>query len=274
MNELDRLVWAVESSYALGEARFGVRTTSKRFGEWLDHALGAYRVTETTPVHYSIVIADGDSAGGLAKERYHTLYKATVANSKTLDIMTLVRTFLSDLEQYLWLERDDAIYADMAPVSLGGATALVPWAIVPYIGTLGRRRTDRHGLGFPAETSVEVDLNGRVVPFRPLVRLADGSLDALAEAFPGNGRDNRTVVKEPVDVDLVLSIGAVADPLAPISRGLGLYRLASHVGNIETLGAKAVEGLRPIVERARCFEFGSGKPAVKLEALLTALRSV
>jgi hypothetical protein len=273
MNELDRLGWAVESSYALGEARFGVRTTSKKFGEWLDHALGAYRVAETTPTHYSIMIADGDSTRGLAKERYHTLYKATIANAKTLDMFTLVKTFLSDLEQYLWLDRVDAIYADMAPVSLGGVTALVPWAVVPYIGTLGRRRTERYGLGFPAETSVAVDQSGRVVPMQRLVRLADGSLEALAEAFPGNGRDNRTMVEAPVDVDVVISLGAAADPLVPISRGLGLYRLASHIANIEALGASAVEGLRPMVERARCFEMGGAKPAVKLEGLLTALRS-
>jgi hypothetical protein len=273
MNELDRLGWAVESSFALGGASFAVRSTSKEFGEWLERALGTYRITTKAPIHYSIVVADDDSAGGLVKEKYHALYKGTIAIVKTLDLKTLVRTFLSDLEQYLWQDRDDAIYADVVPVSLDGVTALVPWTLVPFIGTLGRRRTERYGLGFPAETSVAVDLGGRVVPTRTLVQLADGSLEALAQAFPGNGNDNRSVVDRPIDVDLVLSLGSTVDPLVPVSRGLALYRLAFHIGNIEMLGARAVEGLRPIVERARCFEIGVGKPAVRLEALLTALRT-
>jgi hypothetical protein len=227
MTELDRLGWAVEGTFELGGAQVGVRTTSERFWGWLETALAPYRSQKTATPAYSIVTGDTSGQGTKAKERYHILYKGTIAISRTTDMQTLVETLRSDLEGYLFEDRDDAIFADMNVVSFGGVNALIPASIAPFIGTLGHRRVDRVGLTLPAETAVAMEPGtGKVVPIQRKVELAAGWRDLLAETFRPNGRDPRAVVNEPTRVDVVVSIGWSDVPLAPVSKGIGLYRLA------------------------------------------------
>lgn len=264
----------VAGSYTFGGADIGVRSTSQQFGEWLERALGSYRSQEKHHPYYSIVIADAPPKGGLARERYHVLYKGTIAIIKTPDVRTLVRTLLSELETFLFPDRNDAIYADMNVVALGGVNALVPDSLVPYIGTLGRRRLGRAGLTLPAETAAAIEPGkGRVVPIRSMIELTPGALDLLEEVAPGGGGDLRMVVEQPTTIDVVISIGQGRDPLARVSKGLGLYRLGSHLMNLELLGGDAVQGVRPIVEGARCYEIAASGPAEMLEALLEVLQA-
>jgi hypothetical protein len=224
---------------------------------------------------YSIITGDGPGKGAMAKERYHILYKGTIAIARTRDIETLVQTLRSDLESYLFEDRDDAIFADMNVVSGGGSNALVPSSIVPFIGTLGHRRLDRAGLTLPAETAVALEpATGQVVPIPRKVELAEGWRELLAKTFPPNGRDPRVVVEEPTRVDVVVSIGWGDEPMAPVSKGIGLYRLATHITNLELLGGDTVANLIPLVEGARCFEMASAKPAEMLDALLGVLGAV
>jgi hypothetical protein len=72
---------------------------------------------------------------------------------------------------------------------------------------------------------------------------------------------------------VVVSIGWGDEPLAPVSKGIGLYRLATHVTNLELLGGETVANLIPMVEGARCFEMASAKPAQMLDALLRVFES-
>jgi hypothetical protein len=269
MTELDRLGWAVEGSFEFAGANVGIRTTSERFWGWLESALAEHRTARTSIPVYSIVTGEGPGKGGVAKERYHILYKGTIAIARTRDMQTLVETFRSDLESYLFEDRDDAIFADMNVVSRGGLNALVPASIVPFIGTLGHRRLDRSGLTLPAETAVALEPGtGQVMPIPRRIQLADGWRERLAEAFPPNGGDGRVIVEQSTRVDVVVSIGWGEEPLVPVSRGLGLYRLASHVPNLELLGGQTVADLVPVVEGARCFEMASTKPAQMLAALM------
>jgi hypothetical protein len=269
MTELDRLGWAVEGSFEFGGAHVGIRTTSERFWGWLESSLAEHHTAGTSIPVYSIVTGEGPGKAGVAKERYHILYKGTIAIARTRDMLTLVETFRSDLEAYLFEDRDDAIFADMNVVSRGGVNALVPASIVPFIGTLGHRRLDRTGLTFPAETAVALEPGtGQVVPIARRIQLGDGWRERLAETFPPNGRDGRVIVDQPTRVDVVVSIGWGEEPVATVSRGLGLYRLASHVTNLEVLGGQTVANLVPVVEGARCFEMASTKPAQMLGALL------
>jgi hypothetical protein len=268
MTELDRLGWAVEGSFDIGGAQVGIRTTSEPFWGWLEFALAGYRSQQPAIPVYSIVIGDGPSRGA-AKERYHILYKGTIAIARTRDIRTLVETLRSDLEGYLFEDRDDLIFADMSVVSSGATSALVPASIVPFVGTLGRRRLDRTGLSLPAETAVALEPGtGRVVPIPRRIELAEGWSEHLADVMLTNGVDPRIVVREPMEVDVVVSIGWGDVPLAPVSKAIGLYRLATHVTNLEMLGGATVGNLVPLVERARCFEMASAKPAEMLDALL------
>ena len=85
MTELDRLGWVVSGSYALAGLGFGIRTTSRDFGEWLDRALHEHRVEREATPHYSVVIAEGTGNGSLAKERYHALFEGGLKIVTTLD---------------------------------------------------------------------------------------------------------------------------------------------------------------------------------------------
>jgi hypothetical protein len=271
MTELDRLGWAVEGTFEFAGAHVGVRTTSERFWSWLDPTLAAYRSTEKSIPVYSIVTGEDTAAGrtGVAKETYHILYKGTIAIARTRDIRTLVETFRSDLEGYFFEDRDDAIFADMSVVSKGGVSALVPASIVPFIGTLGHRRVDRAGLTFPAETAVAIEPGtGRVIPIERRVQLPEGWMDRLAQTMSLNGRDPRGIVDQPTSIDVVMSIGWGDEPLVPVTKGIALYRLATHVMNLELLGGDAVADLIPVVQEARCYEMASLKPAQMLAALV------
>lgn len=274
MTELDRLGWAVDGSYEFGGAEIGIRSTSERFGGWLDTALaGHWSAKETQPV-YSIVIADNSDPRKLAKEQYHILYRGTIAISKTTDIRTLVRTFRADIEQYAFPDREDAIYADMSLLSKDGVNALVPSVLVPFMETLGRRRLARAGLSLPADTYVAVQPGAReVTPIHPAIELAEGSLESLTDAVPANGEDPRPVVDRPVRVDVVASIGWGYDPIIPVTKGVALHRMASHVANLELLGGDAIKGLVPMIEGSRTFELASLKPNEMLPAVLQLFES-
>src|SRR6476620_9321208 len=108
MDKLDHLGWVVSSSYAIGDVRFAVRSTSHAFGGWLSDALGAYEVDDVEDFLYSVVVPE-PPAGGKAKE-FCILYKGSTAIIRTLDPVTLGRGLLAELEGLGFRERDDAVY--------------------------------------------------------------------------------------------------------------------------------------------------------------------
>jgi hypothetical protein len=59
--------------------------------------------------------------------------------------------------------------------------------------------------------------------------------------------------------------------LQPVYAGLALYRLGSHALNLQELGPTGLEGLRRVVEGARCYEVRSAKPQDMLDALSPAI---
>ena len=96
MDKLDHLGWVVSSSFAIGDVRFGVRSTSPLFGAWLSDTLGAYEVDDVEEYLYSLVVPAAP-AGGKAKE-FCILYKGSTAIIRTLDPVTLGRGLLAELE--------------------------------------------------------------------------------------------------------------------------------------------------------------------------------
>ena len=79
---MDHQGWVVSSSYAIGDVRFAVRSTSHAFGGWLSEALGAYDVDDVEDFLYSVVVPE-PPAGGKAKSSH--LYKGSTAIIRTLD---------------------------------------------------------------------------------------------------------------------------------------------------------------------------------------------
>src|SRR5262245_44356526 len=116
MDKLDHLGWVVSSSFAIGDVRFAVRSTSHGFGTWLSDALGAYEVEDVEDYLYSVVVPD-PPADGRARE-FFILYKGSSAIVRTLDPATLGRGLLTELACHRLHELDDAVYvaASMAQV--------------------------------------------------------------------------------------------------------------------------------------------------------------
>jgi hypothetical protein len=270
MSELDRLVWAVKRSYAIGDGLFAVRSTSEAFGTWLDGALARYRTDQDALTRYSVVIADEPDE--VTKERFHILYQGTTALVKTTSLDELVRMLFLDLETFEFPSRDDALYADMVTVSKNGVTALVPEVLMPFIGTLGLRRVARAGLRLPMETAVAIDpVAAEVTPIRPRVEAELASLDTLTGVPSTGGMSSRVALERPTHVDVLVSIGWGDELIQPVSKGLALYRLASHVANLPLFEDGALSGLKRLTEEARCYEMGAKKPAEMLQALLVSL---
>src|SRR5712691_3178844 len=187
MDKLDHLGWVVSSSYAIGDVRFAVRSTSPAFGAWLTEALGAYEVADVEEFLYSVVVPE-PPAHGKAKE-FCILYKGSTAIVRTLDPITLGRGLLSELDGLGFHERDDAVYVTASIVDVGGAPTLVPSSLAPGLAKLGRR-AGKLGVGIPGELTVAIDLEtASVVPVRRTLDVPDDALERLAAACPWTGRD-------------------------------------------------------------------------------------
>jgi hypothetical protein len=272
MNELDRLGWVVRTSYRIGEVTFAARSTSEPFGRWLDDVLAPYRSDDYTLTRYAIVVADEAGHGVAAKERYHTLYVGSTALIKTTSIRTLVQALFNDMETMRFGERDEAMFGDVLPVTKDGVTAIVPAVLVPYLMTLGRRRMARAGLTLPIEASSAMHVDtGEIGPVPPLFELSDDALDELDRIMPMDGHEDRAPFEATRRADVVISIGGGTEAIAPVSKGVALYRLGTHIANLFQFGERGLLGLKRAVEDARCYEMAVLKPAVMLDALASAL---
>jgi hypothetical protein len=261
----------VNYGYGVGDWAFGIRTNSEAVAAWLDECLGEYRIDddEIDP-YYSLVVETGDGGGSV--RRYHLLYRETIKIGRTFDLVGLGRTLLSELESYLFAERDDALYADAVVIAKDGATGLVPGLAAQYIDTLGRK-VERAGVILPVETKVAIDLSsGEVVPMKPMLRVPEDAFDRLAQIGGGNGRDHRLLLDRPVRVDTVFSIGSADELLQPVVPSAALFRMATHAVNMRKLGQTGLEALLRTVSTARCFEIASKGPADMLDALAEGVR--
>ena len=188
MDKLDHLGWVVSSSFAIGDVRFAVRSTSHAFGEWLSDTLGAYEVDDVEDYLYSVVVPE-PPADGKAKE-FCILYKGSTAIVRTLDPVTLGRGVLAELEGLGFHERDDAVYVMASLVDVAGAPTLVPSSLAPGLAKLGRRAA-KLGVEIPGELTVAIDLEtASIVPVRHTLDVPGDALERLADrvSVGGTGR--------------------------------------------------------------------------------------
>ena len=255
-------------TYEFGGSRLGVRTTSARFGESLDGALARYRVEDEGPATYSIVVHGGANGERRSARGFHILYWGTTALVRTLEIRTLIRGLLAELDANSFAGRKDSIYVRAALLRAAGKTVLVPWWIVPYLGDLGRR-VERAGLKLPGTTWVAVDRqSGWVVPIERKLEIDERPLYALDGAA---GDVDRHFVEQPTPIDVVFTYVEGSTVLQPLSRGLTLHRLAAAIGNLDEVRGEGIEGLGRLVSRARCFGIGMSPPQEMLDSLLLAV---
>jgi hypothetical protein len=251
MDKLDHLGWVVSSSFAIGDARFAVRSTSHAFGEWLSDALGAYEVEDVEDYLYSVVVPE-PPADGKAKE-FFILYKGSSAIVRTLDPTTLGRGLLTELECHRLRDLDDAVYVAASVAQVRGEPVLIPSSLGPGLAKLGRRSA-RLGVEVPGQFAVGVDLgSAHVIPVPRTLDLHGDPLAALTSAFGWEGRDGLRFVSGPEDVRAILVPAPEPEPIARIRKGLVLANLTSWSLNLERTGGHGLQALGRLVERTPCY---------------------
>jgi hypothetical protein len=239
--------------FDLDGTRLEMRTTSPRFAQWVDEILADRRSADETSDEplLSIVVEDDRARSG--RKGFHLLYRRISAVVRTLQIGTLARSFLAELDRIELRLRADAVHLDGAIVDVRGTAVLVPGSFVPLMAMLGHR-AEREGIRLPAHTSVAVDASGRVVPSRSVVDTAD-ALARLERLFGSTDSSDRVTVDDVVEPEVVLLLareqGVV---LRETSGGATLHTLATRTLNLPAIGGSALRSLGTLVERARWYE--------------------
>ncbi len=272
MDELDHLGWVVRHAYEAGGVRFGLRTNSPAFGEWLEDTFSGYRVDdEDIRPYYSVLVAD--ESGDPHSKRYHILYEESRALVKTLDLGQVGEALVAQFEHVSARTRDDAIYVDAALVTYGDVVALVPPILPPYLATLGHRALDRSGVRFPLASYVAVGPgSGRVVPASPSVNVPDGALERLGDIAPPGPRNAQVETNGSVHVDVICFLGLAEELVVPSSPGSSLHLLGTRIINLDQTGGSGLQGVARLVDGAKCYEIQSSTPKTTLEGLVQALQ--
>ena len=256
----------VDGTYKIAGVRIGFRSTSEEFGEWVDRTLDRYRMKRWAFPDYSIVVDEG----GGADRRFHLLYKGIAAQMRTRHLPTLARAFLSELETPALAGRNDATYVRASLVTMGDVTALVPFWVGSYVSKMGRR-AEKLGLRLPGTEWLALERSGKVVPTAPILDLPRDTPERLAEMDGGRNWD-RVFVDRPHAVDVVFTWFGEDEGVHGISRGLALHRLLNATANISTLGHRAAEPVRRLVEDAEHVGIvGMPPPREMVDALGEAL---
>jgi hypothetical protein len=243
----------VSQSYEFGATKFGVRTNSEVFAQWLDEAIGKYRIDEEQTPHFSVHIAETGKPG----KRFHVIYVQTRVHIRARTLETTARALVSQLERVLLPEREDAIYGEMSVVVSNGVTMLVPPILLPLLEAFSKREIARAGLVLPYATTIAIDpSSGDLVPMPRVLDVAETAYERLRD-LDSDHEEPRVAVDSARSVDAVVSFGGTSEPIGPISKAQALYRAASHSLNLRTIGGeRGLAGLRKTVERAACFELG------------------
>ena len=243
------------------------------FCGWLDRTFRRYRVAGEANPRYSILIAGakGDTGG----KQFNILYKQTSALVRTMDLTTLARALVVEMESLSYRERDDAIFTELGMLTTNGTRALLPGRFTAFLGRLGHRQTERAGVSLPGTMYVAVDpKSGRAVPAPPHLKIPEDSFERLAEIGPTNGSSDRVFVDEPSPVDVVFWVDNLSEvPFHPVGRGYVLSRLWTWTVNAPVIGKTAIEGLTRLVEPTRCYGLQITEARETLQNIVTAIKS-
>jgi hypothetical protein len=240
--------------FNLGGTRLEIRTTSPRFASWVGVVLAEHRVPPDgvdDPL-LSIVVEDGPPRSG--GRRFHLLYRRTSTIVRTLQIGTIAKTFLSELDRIGLPLRDDAVHLDGAIVDVRGVAVLVPGSLVPLVSTLGHR-AEREGIRLPGHTILTLDEEGRVAPTPRGYRTAGDALSRLAGFYGSPSSIDRATVEHVIEPTVIFQLAGEPNvALRSVSRGLTLHRLATMTMNLPVVGGSALRRLGALVGRAQGYE--------------------
>jgi hypothetical protein len=247
MAKLDRLSWATCDWFAIEDYRFGVRSTSAGFGEWVRYALAGYRVdgpreADGDPL-YALIVEDDASPSGRAAKHLHIFYYGTFGIVRTLDVMAVARSFISEIESLTFPIRDDAVYLEASLIRGQGRTVLIPALMVPDVSSAGRRIRGSIDLALPAHMSIALDpASGHAIPVSRTLDIPDDVLDAVGDHVSvGSQEDPRAVVDGELAIDRVVMIGNIGEPgLVSASRGPVMFQLARSIRNLSKVGGDGV----------------------------------
>lgn len=265
MIKLDRLGWAVEGTFKLGDTRVGIRTTSEPVGRWIAEVLAGHRMTRWQDPYYSLVVAE---QGGSGRRGYHVLYRGVVPVVRTADLATLARAFLEEIESHTFGRRRDLIYLDASLIDGPRGTCLIPSSFTPALGVQSRR-AERLGLMLPATTWVAIDPDtARAVPCVSTLGVPEDAVGRLVGTRAA-GPFDRAFVDRPTRIDAACLVHDQPEgPPVPVSRASTLYRFAGMSVNLPRIGGRrTLEGLGRLVASARCFGIAPMRTGQVLEAM-------
>jgi len=269
MDKLDHLGWVVSASFAIGDARFAIRSTSQAFGDWVSEALSAYEVEDVEDFVYSVVVPEPPTGG--AKE-FFILYRGSSAMVRTLDPATLGRSFLAELETLRFHERDDAVYVMASVAEVGGVPILIPSSLLPTLAKLGRRAS-RSGFRVPGQRAVAIDIEtATITPIERVLDVPETALERLAAVLPWEGRDGLCFTDDSVDVGALVAASMDAESsLEPVRKAYGLAALTSSTLNFQRVGGRGLEALGRLVERTPCYRSTWTDPPEVLSRLVDSI---
>lgn len=228
----------------IGDSLVGLRTTSLDFARWVDAVLAEVLDPEPVAPTYSIVVTDETSVRG--RRPLHTIYSDCGTIARSEDVSAIKEALLADLDTLDARTRDDAIFVDAGVVELDGLRALVPSPVISAAAEQGRM-AERQRLVLPLVMRSAIDpTTGFVIPIArrtPSPESSAGSSNATRRFF---------VVRDPVEVSLVIGFSPVSDEPHRITRAAALYQLASATLNLPAIGPRALRGLGLLVSRADC----------------------
>lgn len=244
--------------YEIEGFRFGIRTTSRAFSEWIDHVLAAYRSPDRPDdddreATYSIVIEDSADPAQLGK-RFHILYLGGWDIVRTLDLRFMAEMVYRDLESILYPIRRDAVFLEVGVVDMAGALAIVPSYLVPALNR-AKRRGARRGVTAPGGVYAQLELgSGRVVPPTPMLDVPDDAVASIDRFMDVPARTEHQPFTESRPLDLVFErVYAEDQRLWMPTRADILQGLTTRARNLRVLGGVAVETLAEAVRHAQVY---------------------
>jgi len=261
----------VHRNYELGSWLVGIRSNSEAVGEWLDWALGEFASDEEADPYYSIHV--GEQRGANSRG-YHILYRETIKLARTFDLAGVGRTLLTELESFLFSERDDALFADATIVASNGRVGLIPAITGMFVGALGDRAVRQTGITLSNETKVAIDPHsGEAIPITSRLDVPHDAIERLAAIAPTTQPDERMTMTTPMKIDTVFSVGLPDEAIAPVSTATAVYRLGTHLINLHQLGSRGLDALIRTVSGATSYEVRTSNPKNMLAALTEGMHA-